>query len=110
MAYIVECAGRLSDDYTVYVAHALAVDKLIKALHKQPQLISVDIILEGPTYPDPDGHYYDPEQTYSEERDASEITAKLFEPAWKSLCEFLQHEAMLNLRCDNLCIIAKLQF
>lgn len=92
----VSTAGRLSNDCSLHVADALALDKLMKALRHQPQLEALDIQFQGPYLSSDQWALDDP---YLEDyRDVSDVTARMFQPAWRSACLLLQNSQMFRLR------------
>lgn len=101
------CAGRLSDDCTLHVADAVAVDKLMKALRNQTQLEAVNIQIQGPWLPSPDQGVYSgmEDAHYAEYKCASKITAQLFIPVWKSACNLFKHGQMFQLRYEQACFV-----
>lgn len=99
----------------MYVADAVVVDKLVKALSAQTQLETVEVELAG--LPNSDGiqvpidfdfdsdehlaPYYALEADTEDYKLTSGITARMFHPAWLSLCRFVEGSNMFRLRCDT---------
>ncbi|DBA91885.1 TPA: hypothetical protein ACH3X2_003791 [Trebouxia sp. C0005] len=106
------CAGQQSDDCSLHVADAVAVDALLKSLSTQTQLESVEIAFGGAILPDweediasdmdsdeeamIEAEAEDEVETY---RHVSAITAQMFHPAWTSVCRLLEGSCMFRLRC-----------
>lgn len=105
------CAGQQSDDCSLHVADAVAVDALLKSLSTQTQLESVEIAFGGAILPDweediasdmdsdeeamIEAEAEDEVETY---RHVSAITAQMFHPAWTSVCRLLEGSCMFRLR------------
>ncbi len=104
-------AGDQSDDCSLHVADAVAVDTLLKALSHQTQLESVEIAFGGPILPhyesivgsDMDSEEEEMLEAEAEEeadtyRQMSAITAQMFHPVWTSVCRLLEGSCMFRLR------------
>ena len=104
-------AGQQSDDCSLHVADAVAVDSLLKALSTQTQLESVEIAFRGAILPDwekdiasdMDSDEEAMIQAEAEEeietyRRLSAITSQMFHSAWTSVCTLLEDSRMFRLR------------
>jgi len=104
-------AGQQSDDCSLHVADAVAVDSLLKALSNQTQLEFVEIAFGGAILPDweeeigSDMHSDEEEMLEAEAEEEVEayrhvcaITAQMFQPAWTSVCRLLEGSCMFGLR------------
>ena len=105
-------AGEKGWDCSLHVADAVAVDRLLRALPTQSQLETVEIAIEGIVY-DGEDHPISMEEGDDDveteiDADAAEvvdmyrqmsaITAKMFHPAWASVCRLLEDGRMTRLR------------
>ena len=104
-------AGQQSDDCSLHVADAVAVDSLLKALSNQTQLEFVEIAFGGAILPDWEDNITsdmdsEEEEMLEEEADdefkayrhVSAITAQMFHPAWTAVCRLLEDSCMFGLR------------
>ena len=104
-------AGQQSDDCSLHVADAVALDTLLKALSNQTQLESIEIAFGGAILPDWEEDIAsdmdsDEEAMIEAEADeeveiyshVSAITAQMFHPAWTSVCRLLEGDGMFRLR------------
>lgn len=112
-------AGQLSDDCSLHVADAVAVNRLMKSLKSQTQLEAIEVAFGGPVFSDLhlSEHYLDNEdineQVILDEQwrrqldyhDVSEITAQMFLPAWSSICKLMENSQIFKLRYGSLAVV-----
>lgn len=116
-------AGQQSDDCSLHVADAIAVDRLIKALPSQSQLEAVEVAFGGAIllnqarardYSDSNESSRDDfdsdeedemeaeaEEEADEYRDVCDVTAQMFQLAWMSVCRLLENVHLFRLRCST---------